>query len=314
MIDTVGLALIPSGDTHPAPRAHSERLEKLTLILEALQQPEYSELVVPLPVTEYDRTVLTQVHTPGYIEKLEQYQGKGLDYLDEDTYRSATSFAASCEVTWALLSAVAQSFGGGPKQSLVLGRPPGHHAEADRGMGFCLVNHIAVAARYTLNRPYCTRVAVVDFDIHHGNGTQNIFYDRNDVMYISTHQYPFFPGSGSEDERGKGDGLGFTCNYPLPEGTGDDAMIALFEGDILEQLRKFRPGLILVSAGFDGHHLDPLGGFEMTGRGYRRLAEILKQTANELCNGRLVSLLEGGYDPDGNLDSISNYLKGLAAR
>ncbi len=151
MIDRVGLALIPSSETHPAPRGHAERFEKLALILEALQQPEYTDLLVPLTVTERDSGVLKRVHTAAYIDNLEQFQGAGFDYLDDDTFRTATSFGASCDVTWAVLSGVDQAFGQGPKQSLVLGRPPGHHAEADRGMGFCLVNHIAVAAQYALD-------------------------------------------------------------------------------------------------------------------------------------------------------------------
>ena len=154
-------------------------------------------------------------------------------------------------------------------------------------------------------------MAVVDFDVHHGNGTQEIFYERNDVLYVSTHQYPFYPGTGSHEERGRGEGEGFTLNYPLPAGTGDNELVPLFENSIRTEISNYRPDLILVSAGFDGHRLDPVGGFMVTGDGYRRIAESLRAVADELCEGRLVSLFEGGYDPQGNVDAIENYIRGL---
>ena len=310
-MDRIGLAVIPSEHSHPAPQAHPERLEKLKLALEALEQPEMRSLVEDLPVRSYETAVLERIHTPGYIKRLITFTGSGYDYLDPDTYRTSTSFAASCEVTWAVLSGLDEAFGNGPKASFIIGRPPGHHAETDTGMGFCLVNHIAVAVQYAQDRHYCQKVAVVDFDVHHGNGTQHLFYERNDVLYISTHQYPFYPGTGSREERGQGKGAGYTLNCPFSAGAGDDEMISLFEGEIFETVQNFRPDCILVSAGFDGHRLDPLGGFNLTGKGFFKIAAFLKTTALGLCEGRLVSLLEGGYSPDGNRDAITSYIKGL---
>jgi acetoin utilization deacetylase AcuC-like enzyme len=291
---------------------HPERYDKLSLILPELEKPEYERITQPVKARAYEQNVLTRIHDAGYIQRLAEFSGEGLSYLDSDTYVTSTSFAASCRVTWSLLSAVDEAFGVGPKVSFIIGRPPGHHAEADRGMGFCLVNHIAVAAQYVLDNHAARRVAVVDFDIHHGNGTQHAFSERSDVFYISTHQYPFYPGSGAAGERGSGEGRGYTLNLPCPAGSGDAELLALFEGKISTALGEYRPDVILVSAGFDGHNRDPLGGFRLTGEGYGRIGSILSSLAGELCGGRLVSLLEGGYDPEGNMDSICNYLKGLA--
>lgn len=310
-MNRLGLAVILSDQSHPAPEAHPERYERLLPAIDALNSEAMQAKLTVLPARSYDIEVLTRVHTNSHIEMLRQYDQSGIDYLDPDTYRTKSSFAASCEVTWSLLSGVDAAFVGNPKKTFVIGRPPGHHAETGRAMGFCLVNHVAVAAQYAMDRHPCQKVAVVDFDVHHGNGTQEIFYERNDVFYISTHQYPFYPGTGSSAERGLGEGEGLTLNFPLPAGAGDVELVTLFENDIRNEISKFDPDLILVSAGFDGHRFDPLGGFIVTGDGYRRIGECLTATADELCEGRMVSLFEGGYDPQGNVDSIVNYIKGL---
>jgi len=310
-MNRLGLAVILSDQTHPAPQAHPERYERLQSAIDALKSEAIQARLTALPTRSYDIEVLKRIHTASHIEMLQHYDQPGIDYLDPDTYRTKSSFAASCEVTWSLLAGLDAAFAGNPKKAFVIGRPPGHHAETDRAVGFCLVNHVAVAAQYALDRYPCKKVAVVDFDIHHGNGTQEIFYGRNDVLYISTHQYPFYPGSGSSEERGRGEGEGFTRNYPLPAGTGDSELLALFENDIRSEVSNYHPDLILVSAGFDGHQLDPIGGFTITGEGYCRIAKCLRAMADESCGGRIVSLFEGGYDPHGNADSIVNYIRGL---
>jgi acetoin utilization deacetylase AcuC-like enzyme len=309
----IGLAAIPSQNSHPAPRAHPERYERLLPVLEAIRQPGITANTVDLPTSDYDLGILKRIHTGEYIERLAGFDGAGTDYLDPDTYRTAQSFRASCDVTWALLSAIDAAHADGPTASFIIGRPPGHHAEADYGMGFCLVNHIAVAAQYELDRHKSKRVAVIDIDVHHGNGTQHIFYDRCDVLYVSTHQYPFYPGTGAASEIGRGEGEGFTANFPLPAGTGDTEMLALFDEEIIPLLNRFAPSLILVSAGFDGHRDDLLGGFLLTGHGFGEIARRLSEAAARLCEGRLVSLMEGGYTPEANVDSVVNYLKGLAS-
>ncbi len=310
-MNRLGVAVIPSDQSHPAPEYHPERSARLLPAIAALETEPMQSRITILPKREYPVELLKKIHAGSHIDLLQQYNQPGMDYLDPDTYRTGSSFAASCEVTWALLTGVDAAFAGEPYRSFVIGRPPGHHAETGQSMGFCLVNHVAVAAQYAFDTHPCRRVAIVDFDVHHGNGTQEIFYDRNDVLYISTHQYPFYPGSGSTEERGRGAGEGFTSNYPLVAGTGDDELKALFEGDIKHELGRFHPDLILVSAGFDGHRLDPLGGFVLSGEGYGAIAECLRSMADELCEGRLVSLMEGGYDPRGNVDAVENYIRGL---
>jgi len=311
-MEQVGLAVVLSERSHPAPPGHPERYERLALLPSALASAGLRPVVSDLPTGSYPVDLLKRVHDPEYIDELQKYRETGIGYLDPDTYRSSTSFAASSDVTWAVLSAVDAAFGSGPGVSFVIGRPPGHHAESDRAMGFCLVNHIAVAAQYAIDHRACKRVAIVDFDVHHGNGSQHTFYDRSDVLFISTHQYPFYPGTGSQAEQGRGTGLGYTVNFPLPAGAGDKELVGLFENDIGDILTRFGPELILVSAGFDGHHLDPLGGFTVTGHGFRRIGRALRKASDRLCGSRLVSSFEGGYHPEGNVDSITNYITGLA--
>ncbi len=174
-------------------------------------------------------------------------------------------------------------------------RPPGHHAEADRAMGFCLYNNIAVGAAHARARG-CRRVAIVDYDVHHGNGTQWIFYEDPDVLFVSSHQYPFYPGTGAADETGRGAGLGFTLNMPLTIGTRDEEIERLYRDAALPRVRRFAPDLILVSAGFDAHERDPLGQLRMTTPGFARLSKSLVEVADSVCDGRIVFVTEGGYD------------------
>jgi len=308
----IGLAVIPSEHDHPAPAGHPENLPRLAGALAELEKAEFRKITAPVPEREYATSMLAAVHDPDYLEMLATIDRSDWVYLDPDTYATANSFAASCRVTWALLSAVDEAMSGGPVGAFVLGRPPGHHACRRRAMGFCLVNHIAVAAQYALDRHHLKRIAIVDFDIHHGNGTQDFFYERSDVLYVSVHQYPFYPGTGAAMETGSGAGEGYTRNFPFPGGTGDTEIQEVFERDIAAALHVYRPDLILVSAGFDGHSADPLGGFRMTGPGYAAIARILRTSAEQHCGGRLISILEGGYNAEGNLDAITRYIKALS--
>ncbi len=311
-MNPVGLALHLAEKSHPAPLGHPENFGRLALVPAALERPEIAALTAPIPQNQYDLKVLGRVHHPDYIDRLKSYKIAETDYVDPDTYHGPLSFEASCDVTWAVLSGVDAAFGPGPSVSFVLGRPPGHHAEADIGMGFCLVNHSAVAAQYAIDVHKCRRVAVVDFDIHHGNGIQHIFYERSDVLYISTHQSPFYPGTGSSGEEGAHEGHGYTANFPFWAGAGNTELVNVFKGKITELLDSYGPDIILVSAGFDGHYLDPLGGFKMTGEGFRLIGVCLREAADRLCGSRLVSTLEGGYHPEANVDSITNYIRGIA--
>jgi acetoin utilization deacetylase AcuC-like enzyme len=224
--------------------------------------------------------------------------------IDEDTFTSPDSEAIARLGAGAVLAGVDRVLDG-PKGSraLVLVRPPGHHAEADRAMGFCLYSNIAVGAAYARSRG-CARVAIVDYDVHHGNGTQWIFYEDPTVLFASSHQYPFYPGTGAASEKGRGPGLGFTLNIPLEAGTQDAEIEQRYKAEVIPALRAFKPNLLMISAGFDAHEMDPLGQLRMTTAGFGRLTKMLVSAADELCEGRVVLVTEGGYDLKALGDSL----------
>ena len=294
----------------PGPH-HPERPDRLRAIIAALRGSPVDGVrwAAPRPAP---RDAIERIHEPAYVDGIEGLRGRSAA-LDLDTTVSPGSIPAALLAAGAAIDAVTAVTAGDAQTAFALVRPPGHHAEAQRAMGFCLFNNIAIAAAHARAALGCRRALIVDWDVHHGNGTQHAFYDRRDVLYFSTHRFPFYPGTGTKSEGGRNGGEGFTLNFPLPAGVDDATMVNLFEGEISAALRQFTADLILVSAGFDGHKLDPLGGFDLTGEGFRKIAEILKDVASEQCEGRLVSLLEGGYSPEGNLDSITRYIKGLAS-
>jgi len=191
-------------------------------------------------------------------------------------------------------------------------RPPGHHATRNRGMGFCIFNNVAIAARYLQKVHHIRRILIVDFDYHHGNGTQDIFYDDDTVFYFSTHHYGAYPGTGSAAETGTGKGIGTTLNVPLPPGAGDSQILAAFQQQLVPAARRFKPDFILVSAGFDGMRNDLLGQFDITPQGYAAITRVIVNLANELCQGRIVSVLEGGYRLDGLAESVAAHVKVLS--
>jgi acetoin utilization deacetylase AcuC-like enzyme len=312
-MEKFGLA-VPVNDTeHEAPPGHPENAARLSSALRTLNQPEMQEWFVPLPTSTCHPQILERVHDETYLGLLKRLEEQGGGQVDPDTYLTETSFSAALNMAGTVVAAVERAFDDGPGISLVLGRPPGHHASSDRGMGFCLINNVAVAAQYALDRGYASRVAIVDFDVHHGNGTQDIFYERGEVLYISSHQYPFYPGTGAADEIGRGEGEGATLNLPLSAGSGNDEFLRRFHSEADERLKRFAPRLLLVSAGFDGHRLDPLGGLALTGRAFAALGRMLRGIAAASASDRMVTVLEGGYSQEGNLDSIVSYIKGLRA-
>jgi acetoin utilization deacetylase AcuC-like enzyme len=275
-------------------RGHPESPERLRAILRALEGAKILEdlqRVEPIPV---DRGLLEQVHPPDYVKLVWQVSARGGGYLDADTYVNLASWEAAClaaggavEVTQAVLSGKINS-------GFALVRPPGHHAEHKRGMGFCLFNNVAIAAQSALNAGL-DRILIVDFDVHHGNGTQDIFYETSQVLFFSVHQYPFYPGTGAANEIGVHAGEGYTVNVPLHAGIGDDGYRTVFEELLMPIAHRYQPDLILVSAGFDPHWADPLAGMRLSVRGFAQLVRILQALAGELCGGRLVLVLEGGY-------------------
>jgi acetoin utilization deacetylase AcuC-like enzyme len=249
------------------------------------------EIVAPRAAT---REQLARVHDPDYIRRISETALKS-QQLDPDTYTSPESYEIALLAAGAAIDGVERVMGGSHRAAVALVRPPGHHAERERAMGFCLFNNVAVAAAHARAQG-AAKVAIVDYDVHHGNGTQHIFETDPHVLYISTHQFPYYPGTGSADEVGRQAGLGFTVNVPLEVGAVDDDYRIAFSEIVLPVLRQFEPDLILLSAGFDAHERDPLGGMRVTTAAFAAMTLELRGVAEECCRGRIVAVTEGGYD------------------
>lgn len=277
----------------PGP-GHPERPERLQAILADLRRD-------PLPGTRWASPApaqveaLQRVHSPGYVESILRLRGRSAD-LDPDTSVSPGSIDAALLAAGAAIDAVDAVMTGAAGSAFALVRPPGHHAEPARAMGFCVFNNIAIAAAHAKARHGCRRVLIVDWDVHHGNGTQAAFYSDSSVLFVSAHQFPFYPGTGSANELGEGEGLGYTINLPMPAGLGDGDYAAAFDLVVRPIADAFAPDLVLVSAGFDAHRADPLGEMRLTEPGFGHLCAIARSIATRHGAGRLVLILEGGYD------------------
>jgi acetoin utilization deacetylase AcuC-like enzyme len=256
-----------------------------------------------VPVSPRAATVgeLSAVHTPTYISDVESFALRGGGFLDPDTVVSPASYNAALYAAGGLIEAVNAVMTGNVKSAFALVRPPGHHAVRWAAKGFCLFNNIAVAARYAIANYNLERILIADFDVHHGNGTQDTFYDDPHVLYFSTHQSPWYPGSGHVEETGNGDGKGTTVNVPLPAWCGDDEYLRVYDEVLVPVARRFRPQLVLASAGYDAHSSDPLAQMQVSVTGFANVMHVLKGLAEELCDGRIVLTLEGGY----NLDALA---------
>jgi len=252
------------------------------------------------------------VHDPRYIDIIASTEGKPYVRLDPDTSTSPESYEAALMAVGGLINATKAAFEGTVDRAFALVRPPGHHAERDRAMGFCLFNNVAIAAEYALKKLSAKRVAIIDWDLHHGNGTQHSFYTRSDVLYMSTHQYPYYPGTGANYEMGEGEGEGFTVNVPLSSNHGDAEYIAIFEEIFKPIILEYAPDIILLSAGFDIYEFDPLGGMKVTASGFGQLTRVLLEAAEKICNGKLVATLEGGYDLGGLTQGVKAVLEMMA--
>jgi acetoin utilization deacetylase AcuC-like enzyme len=290
---------------HPESRV---RLERIMASLADAGLPARMTPIRPLPV---DPDLLEKVHTPGYVAAVRRISERGGGFLDADTYLGPRSYDAALLAAGGLVGLVRAVVSGQAANGIALVRPPGHHATPTRGMGFCLFNNIAIAARAALDEFGVDRVLIVDWDVHHGNGTQEVFYDSPQVLFFSTHQYPHYPGSGGWNEIGAGPGRGMTVNVPLPPGVGDAGFRRIF-AEILDPLaERFRPELILVSAGFDAHWNDPLADLRLSLGGYWEMARAVVALAGRLCGGRLVVTLEGGYDLDVLACGVANTCRAL---
>jgi acetoin utilization deacetylase AcuC-like enzyme len=279
---------------HLTPPGHPERRERAETmqVVAAHWQRSGGAILPPRPATDEE---LQRVHDEEYVEALKGTRGRAV-MMDPDTFTSPETEEIARIAAGAVVTAVEHVVANSPGQrAVVLVRPPGHHAEADRAMGFCFYNSIAVGAA-SARASGLARVAVVDYDVHHGNGTQWIFYEDPGVLFISSHQYPFYPGTGAATEVGRGEGAGYTVNLPMEAGATDADYDLVYRDVVIPVLRQFKPELMLVSAGFDAHERDPLGGMRMTTEGYAALTARLLAAADELCEGRIVFVTEGGYD------------------
>lgn len=307
-----GLVHHPDCLVHRAGLGHQERPERVTAVLERLGECGLLSQLDTLEPTPLDGASIEAVHDPAYVELVVRADELGGAQLDPDTRAGRGSDRAARLAAGGVVQAVDRVMAGEWRNAFVACRPPGHHAERDRAMGFCLYNHAAIAAAHLRREHGLGRVCILDWDVHHGNGTQHLFEDDASVFYASLHQYPHYPGTGAADERGRGAGEGATLNVPMGAGTGDREWLDALEGTVLARLEDFAPEFVLVSAGFDAHRRDPLGGCELSEEGYRRMTRRVLELAERTAAGRVVSVLEGGYDLEALAASAEAHVGELA--
>ncbi|HDP70404.1 MAG TPA: histone deacetylase [Actinobacteria bacterium] len=274
---------------------HPEKPERLTITLSMLEEAGILPKLVRIKPRKASSNDLSTVHPISYIEKVKNLSANGGGFLDSDTVVSKDSYEAALFAAGAVVTAVDGLLKKEIDNAFCLVRPPGHHATASRGMGFCIFNNLAAGARHAQSRGL-SRILILDWDVHHGNGIQDIFYADSEVLYISLHQYPHYPGSGYLDQVGEGKGKGFTVNFPLKEGAGDELYLKIFDEFITPIISQFEPELIMVAAGYDGHFADPLATLNLTVSGYAKLTKRVVDIAKDICGGKLVVSLEGGYE------------------
>jgi len=287
---------------------HPESPKRLEVTYAMLDEADVSGRILAIPPRRADPEEICLIHTGDYHRRVAQTAGKAFCSLDPDTATSPGSYEAAMVAAGSVCGAVSAVLSGNMESAFALVRPPGHHAIRNRAMGFCLFNNVAIGARYAQKRYGLDKILIVDWDLHHGNGTQQAFEDDPRVLYFSAHQSPFYPGSGRLQEIGSGKGKGFTLNVPLPSGQGDAEYLTVFKDLLTPVALSYGPQLVLVSAGFDIHCDDPLGGMLVTERGFAALTRCIMEIAEAACGGKVVMALEGGYDLKGLRDSIKAVL------
>jgi len=276
---------------------HPENAGRMRTTMALLEECGLLVKLTRVPARDATPEELALVHDPRYVAGVRRVADQGGGWADPDTLITPRSYDVAARVVGGTLAALDAVMRGDVASAFCLVRPPGHHATPTQAMGFCLFNHVAVAAEYARRRHGLHRVAIVDYDVHHGNGTQDAFYGDAGVLYVSTHEYPFYPGTGRAGETGEGAGRGFTVNIPMPHGAGDASHLRAFEEVVVPALRRYRPQLILVSAGYDAHFADEIALQQVSVDGYGALVAIVRDAASELCGGRALFALEGGYHP-----------------
>jgi len=308
----VGFVYDPRYLGHEMGPGHPESPDRLRAICAQLQTSGTWSRLHQVAPRRAERQWIEIIHRASYVESLERRSpAKGYASLDPDTSMSPGTLDAAYLATGGALAAVDAIMNGDIDQAFCAVRPPGHHAETDRAMGFCFFNSVAIAARYIQQHYGLKRVLIVDWDVHHGNGTQHVFYDDDSVLFFSTHQFPFYPGTGGAMETGEGRGKGLTINVPLSGGQGDDEYRAVFQKVLVPAADTFQPEFVVISAGFDAHRDDPLASMDLTEKGYGELTSMVASIAKNFSSGRILACLEGGYHLQALAESVDQHLQAL---
>ena len=287
-----GLITSETYQNHNTGDGHPEKIDRVKAVIENFKKLNNKNLIWKKPA-KFNKLLLETTHSSDYISFVEKsFPKQGLSFLDGDTIISPGSKDAATDAVGSIIAAIDGVQNKEFKNAFCAVRPPGHHAEKNKAMGFCIYNNIAVGAHYLLKKYKLNKIAIIDFDVHHGNGTQDIFYNNEKVLYISTHQFPFYPGTGTEKERGKDNNI---LNIPLPAGTTSEEYLNAYEF-VLKRLKEFKPEFILLSAGFDAHKNDPLAQFQLESKDFYTLTKRTLELSKSCCKGKVVSILEGGYD------------------
>ena len=302
-----GLVTSDTYQNHNTGEGHPEKIDRVTAIIDNFKKIDNKELIWKKPA-KFDQSFLINTHSSEYIDLVNKsFPENGLAFLDGDTVVSPGSKEATKDAVGSIITAIDGVQQKEFKNAFCAVRPPGHHAEKDKAMGFCIYNNVAVGANYLIEKYKYNKIAIIDFDVHHGNGTQDIFYNNEKVLYISTHQYPYYPGSGSEQEKGKFNNI---FNIPLEAGTTAEEYLNAYE-HVLKKLKEFKPQFLLFSAGFDAHIDDPLAQLRLSAEDFYHLTKRTLEISKSICNGNVVSILEGGYDLKALQDSTKRHVDAL---
>ena len=302
-----GLVTSDTYQNHNTGEGHPEKIDRVTAVIDNFKKLDNKNLIWKKP-TNFDLDLLIKTHSLDYINQVQKsFPQNGFNFLDGDTVVSPGSKDATKDAVGSILTAIEGIQNKDFKNAFCAVRPPGHHAEKEKAMGFCIYNNVAVGANYLIEKYKYNKIAIIDFDVHHGNGTQDIFYDNEKVLYISTHQYPYYPGSGSEKEKGKFNNV---FNIPLEAGTSANQYLNAYE-HVLNKLKEFKPEFLLFSAGFDAHIDDPLAQLRLSSEDFYTLTKRTLEISKPFCNGNVVSILEGGYDLKALQDSTQRHVDAL---